>query len=119
MADKRDFTDRFLKSIKPAPKGKRPILWDVQIPGFGLRVTPEHCSDHNRGTFVLVKRFPGKPNPELRSARQLSRYEPRKGARDRARMARRHPTRRRSEGEGGGKAPTRGAKAGRLIFGDF
>jgi integrase len=66
MADKRDFTDRFLKSIKPAPKGKRPILWDAQTPGFGLRVT-EHCSDQNKGTFVLVKRFPGKPNPEPRA----------------------------------------------------
>jgi integrase len=66
MVDKRDFTDRFLKSIKPAPKGKRPILWDAQIPGFGLRVT-EHCSDQNKGTFVLVKRFPGKLNPEPRA----------------------------------------------------
>ena len=39
MVAKRDFTDRFLKSIKAAEKGKRVVIYDAQIPGFGIRVT--------------------------------------------------------------------------------
>ena len=66
MTTKRDFTDRFLKSIKPAPEGKRPIIWDAQIRGFGIRIT-EHCSDDNKGTFVLVVRFPGSLHPAPRA----------------------------------------------------
>ena len=62
MATKRDFTDRFLKSIKPTAAGKRAILFDAQIPGFGIRVT-ERCHDEDKGSFVLVARFPGSDNP--------------------------------------------------------
>jgi integrase len=65
MAAKRDFTDRFLKSIKPAAPGKRLILWDAQIPGFGIRVT-DRSSDEDKGSFVLVARFPGSDNPAPR-----------------------------------------------------
>ena len=66
MTTKRDFTDRFLKAIKPAPKGKRPIIWDAQIRGFGLRVT-EHSSPDDIGSFVLVARFGGSPHPAPRA----------------------------------------------------
>jgi hypothetical protein len=62
MAAKRDFTDRFLKAIKPAEIGKRIILHDAQIPGFGIRVT-ERSAKENKGSFVLVTRFPGSTNP--------------------------------------------------------
>ena len=62
MATKRDFTDRFLKSIKPTAAGKRAILFDAQIPGFGIRVT-DRCHDEDKGSFVLVARFPGSDNP--------------------------------------------------------
>ena len=62
MVAKRDFTDRFLKSIKPAEPGKRPIFWDAQVPGFGIRVTDKSNGD-NKGSFVLVARFPGSENP--------------------------------------------------------
>ena len=62
MAAKRDFTDRFLKAIKPAEPGKRIILHDAQIPGFGIRVT-ERSAEENKGSFVLVTRFPGSTNP--------------------------------------------------------
>ena len=65
MEPKRDFTDRYLKSIKPQPAGKRKVLYDAQIPGFGIRVS-DHCTDENKGAFVLVSRFPGKPNPTPR-----------------------------------------------------
>src|ERR1019366_646681 len=65
MAAKRDFTDRFLKALKPAEPGKRYIAFDAQIPGFGIRVT-DRCSDECKGAFVLVTRFPGSSNPAPR-----------------------------------------------------
>jgi hypothetical protein len=65
MVAKRDFTDRFLRSIKPADAGKRVILWDAQIPGFGIRVSDKSTPD-NKGAFVLVTRFPGIANPATR-----------------------------------------------------
>jgi integrase len=65
MVAKRDFTDRFLKSIKPAAPGKRTIFFDAQIPGFGIRVT-ERSTEECKGSFVLVTRYPGSPNPAPR-----------------------------------------------------
>jgi integrase len=65
MAAKRDFTDRFLKSIKPTAPGKRTIFFDAQVPGFGIRVT-ECSTDECKGSFVLVTRYPGSPNPAPR-----------------------------------------------------
>ena len=65
MAAKRDFTDRFLKSIKPTAPGKRTIVFDAQVPGFGIRVT-ERSSDECKGSFVLVTRYPGSSNPAPR-----------------------------------------------------
>jgi hypothetical protein len=51
---KRTLTDRLLKSLKPAPAGKRPIIWDIVVPGVGIRNT-----DRGHLTFVLGARFPG------------------------------------------------------------
>ena len=65
MVAKRDFTDRFLKSIRPASPGKRAIFFDAQIPGFGIRVT-ERSNDECKGSFVLVTRYPGSSNPSPR-----------------------------------------------------
>jgi integrase len=65
MMAKRDFTDRFLKSIKPAETGKRVVIYDAQIPGFGIRVS-DRCADGNKGAFVLITRFPGSSNPAPR-----------------------------------------------------
>ena len=62
MAIKRDFTDRFLKSIKPAAPRKRVVVYDAQIPGFGIRVS-DHCTDENKGAFMLITRYPGSANP--------------------------------------------------------
>ncbi len=55
-------TDRSLKAIKPAPKGKHIDHWDAIVPGMGVRV-----SDTGRKTFVLVMRFPGSRNPTRRA----------------------------------------------------
>jgi hypothetical protein len=54
-----------LKSIRPTAPGKRTIFFDAQIPGFGIRVT-ERSTDECRGSFVLVTRYPGSPNPAPR-----------------------------------------------------
>ena len=70
MAAKRDFTDRFLKSIKPAARGKRDMHWDAQVPGLGLRVT-DKSSSNDIGTFTLTRRWPGSDNP---APRAIGRY---------------------------------------------
>jgi hypothetical protein len=83
LLSKRDFTDRFLKSIKAAEPGKRLIIYDAQVPGFGIRVTDRSRED-SKGSFVLVARFPGSGNPvprrigdypalSLAKARQIAR----------------------------------------------
>ena len=59
---KRDLTDRRIRSLKAAP-GKRPIEWDAQVSGFGVRVT-----DKGHRTFVLVTRYPDDPSrPVIRA----------------------------------------------------
>jgi integrase len=51
---KRKITDALLKSLKPAPLGKRVEVWDTLIPGFGIRVT-----DRDVRSYVLYIRWPG------------------------------------------------------------
>jgi hypothetical protein len=59
-------TDRFLKSLKPAPVGKRQMVWDAVQPHLGIRIT-----DSGQCTFVIVKRRAG----DLRPTRHiLGRY---------------------------------------------
>jgi hypothetical protein len=41
-------TDRYLKSLKPAPTGKRTVCWDAAKPSFGIRVT-----DRGVGSFFV------------------------------------------------------------------
>jgi hypothetical protein len=42
-------TDRYLKSLKWAPAGKRVMVWDAVQPHLGVRVT-----DRGQSTFVVV-----------------------------------------------------------------
>jgi len=65
MVAKRDFTDRWLKAIKPAAPGKRIIYMDAVVPQFGIRASDKSGPD-NIGSFVLVARFPGSSNPAPR-----------------------------------------------------
>ena len=51
-------TDRYLKSLKPAPAGKRIVHWDAAKPSFGVRVT-----DRGVVSFFIMRRMPGKPQP--------------------------------------------------------
>jgi integrase len=73
-------TDRFIKSRKPAPKGKRADFFDAIVPGLALRVT-----DRGAKSFVLVARYPLRPQNPTRRA--LGGYGPLTldAARDKAR----------------------------------
>ena len=55
---KRALTDRSLKALKPAPRGKRYDRMDAIVPGLAVRVTEKGTK-----SFVLVARFPGSQNP--------------------------------------------------------
>ena len=62
MRAKRALTDRTIQALKPAPPGKRQLVWDAQVPGLGVRVT-----DTGAKTFVLVVRYPGDRHPTPRA----------------------------------------------------
>jgi integrase len=51
-------TDRYIKSLKPAPAGKRTVHWDAAKPSFGIRIT-----DRGVISFFVMRRMPGKPQP--------------------------------------------------------
>jgi len=52
------FTDRYLKSLKPAPTGKRIVHWDAAKPSFGCRIT-----DRGVVSFFVMRRMHGNPRP--------------------------------------------------------
>jgi integrase len=52
------FTDRYLKSLKPAPAGKRIVHWDAAKPSFGCRIT-----DRGVASFFVMRRMHGNPRP--------------------------------------------------------
>src|SRR5712691_11521309 len=54
-------TDKFIKSLKPAPTGKRIEHWDSKVDGFGIRVT-----DRGVKSYVLFKRIPPTNAPSRR-----------------------------------------------------
>jgi integrase len=58
MAQRVVLTDRYLKSLKPAPTGQRSVHWDATRPSFGARVT-----DRGAISFFVMRRMPGKPQP--------------------------------------------------------
>jgi integrase len=62
MLAKKPLTDRAIRTVKPAPAGKRRLFWDAVVPGLALRVT-----DTGKRTFVLVTRYPSSPHPAPRS----------------------------------------------------
>jgi integrase len=57
---KRRLTDRALKALKPAHK--RYDVMDIDVPGFGVRVT-----ERGQRSFILIARYPGSPNPTRRT----------------------------------------------------
>jgi hypothetical protein len=55
---KRKFTDRFVKTVKAAPPGKRVEYYDTMVPCFGLRVT-----DRGHRTTFSISSFPAASAP--------------------------------------------------------
>jgi integrase len=62
MQPKKPLTDRGIRALPAAPKGKRKLVWDALVPGFAVRIT-----DKGQRSFVLVTRYPGSPNPTPRT----------------------------------------------------
>jgi integrase len=62
MQAKKPLTDRAIKALPPAEKGKRRLVWDALVPGLAVRVT-----DTGQRSFVLVTRYPGSANPAPRT----------------------------------------------------
>ena len=62
MKAKKALTDRGIRAIPAAARGKRKIIWDALCPGLGIRVT-----DQGTKSYVLVVRYPGSPHPTPRS----------------------------------------------------
>jgi integrase len=58
MAQRVVLTDRFLRSLKPAPTGQRTVHWDATRPSFGVRIT-----DRGVISFFVMRRMPGRPQP--------------------------------------------------------
>jgi integrase len=58
-AKKAVLTDRTLKALRPAPAGKRYVIWDAAQPGLGVRVTHKGAR-----SFIVVHRRPGERNPD-------------------------------------------------------
>ncbi len=63
MADRRLITDRYLRSLPPAPRGQRVEVFDARLPGFGIRINdavdadPARRGKAGRISFILFTRF--------------------------------------------------------------
>jgi Arm DNA-binding domain len=63
MADKRQLTDRFLKSLAPAKPGTRNDIWDSVVPTFGACIYDSKDADPSRRgkagriAFIMYTRF--------------------------------------------------------------
>ena len=62
MQAKKPLTDRAIRALPAAEKGKRRLLWDALVPGLAVRVT-----DKGQRSFVLITRYPGSRNPVPRA----------------------------------------------------
>ena len=54
-------TDRTLRGLKPAPAGKRSVIWDTAVPGLCVRVT-----DKRAASFNVMRRVKGESAPVRR-----------------------------------------------------
>src|SRR5690349_9194871 len=59
-ASKKRLTVKSLDALKPAPPGKRYTVYDAEVPGFGVRVSPE-----GKRTFIMYRRL-GQGGPPVR-----------------------------------------------------
>jgi integrase len=63
MAVRTLLTDRYLRALPPAARGQRVEVYDVRLPGFGIRISdmkdadPSRRGKAGRVTFILYSRF--------------------------------------------------------------
>ena len=94
MNDHRMITDRFLRSLRPAPRGQRIEVFDTRVPGFGIRVSDSKDSDPARRgkagriTFMLYARFTADTAPTRRVIGTYGAFTLETRAAHRRRMAR-------------------------------
>jgi hypothetical protein len=55
-------TERYIKALKPAKSGTRPIVWDALVPSFGIRST-----DKGSHSYGIWSRFGGAKHPTWRA----------------------------------------------------
>jgi hypothetical protein len=58
---RKPLTDRTVKALKPAPAGKRIVLWDSAVPGLCIRVT-----DKGSASFSVMRRLKGDTGAPIR-----------------------------------------------------
>jgi integrase len=52
---KKKLTVRGINALKPAKPGEREVIWDTEVPNFGIRVT-----DKGKISFIVMRRVEGK-----------------------------------------------------------
>jgi integrase len=53
--EKKKLTVRGINALKPADPGERKVIWDTEVPNFGIRVT-----DKGKISFIVMRRVDGK-----------------------------------------------------------
>lgn len=56
---KKSLTDKTLRHLKAAKPGKRDMIWDTNLPTFGVRITHK-----GKATFIVMRRIKGTPKPK-------------------------------------------------------
>lgn len=79
---KKALTDRGLRALKAAPAGTRTMIWDANVPSFGVRVT-----DKGHASFVVMRRLNGKLIRDVVGSFQTGQYPVKGGPLARAREA--------------------------------
>jgi integrase len=72
---KKALTDKYIKGLKPAPLGRRVVVWDTVVPGFGVRVSDraDKAGKASGVSFIAMRRMPGKSTPIRHT---IGRYHP-------------------------------------------
>ena len=113
---KKDFTDRYLLSLKPESKLRD--YMDNHMRGLGIRVSPT-----GRKTFILIKRFPRSPHPVRRAlgeyGTELTLEEARDKARDWLKQIKKHKDPKKEEEREKIAAERKRKNSFRLVLEDF
>ena len=79
---KKALTDRALRALTAAPDGARTMVWDANLPSFGVRVT-----DKGNASFIVMRRLNGKLIRDVVGSFKVGSYPKEGGPLARAREA--------------------------------